>query len=152
MRYLTFDRENRLTSGLEESMFPEAPPGTLYPRLCGAANVVPVRDRARSEVPSLLLSRSFGLNYRDFESRAGVKAGWVRISSDRSDRMVSLPGSIAYDSASGMVRTGEHQYFGLPMLSFSARSFENGTLQCSAGDCQGNYGGAFPAATRRDVR
>jgi hypothetical protein len=46
---------------------------------------------------------------------------------------------------------GAQVYSGLPMLGFGVRTFVNGTLACSAGACQGNYGGAFPLKFGRSI-
>jgi hypothetical protein len=37
---------------------------------------------------------------------------------------------------------------GLPAVGFMVRTLRNGTLQCGASTCQGNYGGAFPHRSR----
>jgi hypothetical protein len=66
-------------------------------------------------------------------------------------RMTSLPNSTRYVTATGALLSGSHAYAGLPMVGFMARSFENGTLLCGAGACQGSYGGAFPLSFRRSI-
>jgi hypothetical protein len=40
---------------------------------------------------------------------------------------------------------------GLPVVGFMARTFRNGTLACSSGNCQGNYGGSSAHRVRRVV-
>ena len=53
--------------------------------------------------------------------------------------------------ATGEIVTGPHTFKGLPVTGFSARIFRNGSLRCDVGTCQGNYGGAFPMKSRRDI-
>ena len=35
-------------------------------------------------------------------------------------------------------------FFGLPVTGFMVRTFDNGTLTCATGSCQGNYSALFP--------
>src|SRR5258708_4453745 len=44
----------------------------------------------------------------------------------------------------GAVATEQIRLMGLPVVGFMARTFRNGTLQCGAVICQGNYGGFAP--------
>ena len=61
--------------------------------------------------------------------------------------LVSRSVSVSVDLRNGSTTPGAYAVFGLPAVGFLARTFENGTLSCSAGNCQGNYGGAFPLTT-----
>lgn len=65
--------------------------------------------------------------------------------------LASLPASTRIDLATGAITTGIHVYSGMPVVGFAARTFENGTLGCAGGFCQGNYGSAFPFKYRRAV-
>jgi hypothetical protein len=65
--------------------------------------------------------------------------------------MTSLGSSTRLALATGAVTTGSHVFGGLPVVGFTVRTFENGTLACSTGACQGNYGGAFPLKYRRNI-
>jgi hypothetical protein len=65
--------------------------------------------------------------------------------------LISQEASSRLDMATGQVLSGAHTFRGLPLIVSTFRTFENGTLTCSAGACQGNYGGSFPAAYQRSV-
>jgi hypothetical protein len=65
--------------------------------------------------------------------------------------LTSQGSSTRLDMATGQVQTGAHTFRGLPLIVSTFRTFENGTLTCSAGACQGNYGGSFPAAYQRSI-
>lgn len=65
--------------------------------------------------------------------------------------LVSQPSSTRLDIATGQVTSGAHTFRGLPLMGMALRTFENGTLVCSAGACQGNYGGSFPAVYERNI-
>jgi len=94
-------------------------------------------------------------------TQAIASAGWARASLDRRadgasrSNLRSLPGSTAWDLATGAVTTAAFDVHGLPVLGFAARSFKNGTLQCKWGSgtqaCQGNYGGNFTHRYKRSV-
>ena len=68
-----------------------------------------------------------------------------------SRTITSLSTSTRTDLATGEVIAGAHVFTGLPVVGFAARTFENGTLSCGAGTCQGNYGGAFPLKFTRSI-
>ncbi len=81
----------------------------------------------------------------------GLRNGWVWLAALPEVPFVSLPASTRLDIATGQVTSGPHTFTGLPVVGFSARTFENGTLTCGFGNCQGNYGGAFPLKYRRSI-
>ncbi len=69
-----------------------------------------------------------------------------------ANEKTSLPGSTRWSVATGELRTGAHAFRGTPAVGFLARTFENGTLACAAGRCQGNYGGASPVVSIRYIQ
>ncbi len=79
-----------------------------------------------------------------------VANGWFLITSI-SRNMTSQVTSVRTDTLTGASVTGPHVYSGLPVVGFTARTFENGTLSCGAGTCQGNYGAAFPLRFTRSI-
>jgi TRAP-type mannitol/chloroaromatic compound transport system permease large subunit len=52
----------------------------------------------------------------------------------------------------GAVNAESAVMIGLPVIGFMVRTFENGQLTCGNAVCQGNYGGAFPHTSFREVR
>jgi hypothetical protein len=72
--------------------------------------------------------------------------GWARITFDSpiaTAGIVSLAGSASLDMGTNAITTGRFRVRGLPAVGLFARNFVNGTLDCAAGKCQGNYGSAF---------
>jgi hypothetical protein len=66
--------------------------------------------------------------------------------------LISQEAALRFDMATGQFLSGAHKFRGLPLVAMQLRTFENGTLSCSNGArCQGNYGGSFPAAYRRNI-
>jgi hypothetical protein len=55
------------------------------------------------------------------------------------------------DLATGTATSGVHVFSGLPVMGLAVRTFRNGTLACTGGACQGNYGGAFPFKYTRRI-
>ena len=139
----------------------QLPGGSLDPvaerpvRACASSTVVPVTNTNRPYA-SLLASTARGYSY----GQAGVSPTFANgmlefiaapAGASTGPRLVSLPSSTRYVTATGALLSGAHTFSGLPMVGFMVRSFENGTLSCAAGSCQGNYGGAFPLSFRRSV-
>ena len=54
-------------------------------------------------------------------------------------------------SSDGVVAQETIRILGLPAIGMMLRTFQNGTLTCGAGACQGNYGGAFVHKAQRGV-
>lgn len=77
--------------------------------------------------------------------------GWLRFGLPRARSLTSLPTSSRVNIATGVTTSGSHTYTGLPMTGFWVRTFENGSLTCSSGTCQGNYGGLFPLTYTRTI-
>jgi hypothetical protein len=70
--------------------------------------------------------------------------GRLSLQFDAMGTVSSLPGSSWVDLATGATGSGSVSLFGLPVAGFMVRTFENGTLSCSGGACQGNYASAMP--------
>lgn len=80
-----------------------------------------------------------------------VSNGWFGFTRTDGRPLTSLPASTKMDIATGAVTVGAHRYYGLPVVGLAVRTFENGTLTCGTGACQGNYGGAFPLKYSRTI-
>lgn len=80
----------------------------------------------------------------------GVANGWFSVAPN-SGQLTSLGTSTRMNLANGAVTTGSHVFSGLPVVGLGVRTFVNGTLVCSGGACQGNYGGSFPLKFRRAI-
>jgi hypothetical protein len=138
-------------------------------RQCAAASVaslynsaihLPPSDRSRTFV--------FGSTTRSLGSggfinmHTGFQNGWLVMApgvrpgtgsqASPLPAFISLTGSTRTNLLTGQVTTGSHTYVGLPVVGFFARTFANGTLTCSAGACQGNYGGAFAYRAREAIQ
>lgn len=70
--------------------------------------------------------------------------GRLKLQFDGQGPVSSLPGSSWVDMATGTVGTGAVSMPGYPAAGFVVRTFNNGTLSCGSGACQGNYASAMP--------
>lgn len=77
--------------------------------------------------------------------------GWIDLAQPQPRTLTSLSNSTRINVSTGATTTGSHQFAGLPFTGMFVRVFQNGTLSCSGGACQGNYGGAFPLRYRRSI-
>jgi hypothetical protein len=129
--------------------------------LCWSSGVFSMRERASDRwslrasdvfgsLNSLGLAPPFGAERlpHAVEVPPGVENGFLEVSFGGGP-MTSLAGSSAFDLRTGAVTPGRFEFDGLPMTGFMARTFENGTLVCGSGSCQGNYGGSFTHRKRR---
>jgi hypothetical protein len=147
-----FDREEQSALTPVDGIRPEPPPPPP-PAICAAALTLDADNGARQ----MLTGRRGLLGSRESFSRGFVlvqqpfQNGWVRMTQPTPGRLTSLGTSSRTNIATGVTTAGAHVYSGLPMLGFGVRTFVNGTLACSAGACQGNYGGAFPLKFGRSI-
>lgn len=149
-----YNREARsmVMPGCTAGVCPPQPPG---PAVCAAAAVGSVNNLAAhfpaTPESAVLGSVTRGLYFGRTPLLATFENGWLRIAPATRFPLVSLPASIRVDLATGQVTPGAHQYAGLPSLGFTVRTFRNGSLSCTGGTCQGNYGGAFPLKYLRSI-
>jgi hypothetical protein len=156
LNYGTYNREEgALLSSCDSGLCPTPTPRAAA---CAAAAVASVVNGAShmpqvSGVASAVLgSTTQGLGDAGRLDTANMfQNGWVRIAVENGPVLTSLPGSTRIDLATGTQTAGSHQLGGLPVVGMAMRIFQNGTLVCSAGSCQGNYGGAFPLKYERTV-
>lgn len=80
-----------------------------------------------------------------------VPNGWLHFNFTTARSLTSLTSSTKTTVSTGAVVAGAHTFTGLPMTGFMVRTLENGTLNCSTGSCQGNYGGNMPLRFTRTI-
>ena len=125
-------------------------PGGCFPiqvcppeEMCFASTVLTLRNPGSPLTPPVLAS----LNSTTGNVTSGFANGWVDLTfigrNARDIGLQSLPSSVSRELQTDQATTGVHALFGLPVVGFMARTFVNGTLTCTAGSCQGNYGGLF---------
>jgi hypothetical protein len=147
-----FNRSQRGGAIFHETNIGSPPPVSL----CATAAVVPVANYGLpSAGQSLLGARSLGAP-RPFRVNESIVNGTLEITFTGGEVpgaavMVSEPGSVRTDIATGQSVSGRHTFRGLPVTGFSARTLRNGTLSCTGGTCQGNYGSAFPFTYQRSI-
>lgn len=130
-------------------------PSIRAERMCASATVMPITNVDRPYA-SLLSSPTQGYSYGQFRVRSTFSSGMLELvlapeSFSTVPRLASLGSSTRYVASTGTLLSGPHTFTGLPVVGLMVRSFENGTLNCGAGSCQGNYGGAFPLSFRRSI-
>jgi hypothetical protein len=117
--------------------------------VCAAAAVLDVAH-APSTTGGTSITGSTSRGIRPFTIPANMENGWLSLF-PRTTGLQSLASSTRMNVATGVVTAGAHVFRGLPVVGVHLRTFENGTLSCGAGACQGNYGGAFPLKYRRVI-
>jgi hypothetical protein len=131
------------------------PPGAKRWTMCAAASVFDVRSNSTVFTPFPPQTLALGSFNRAFGGEAlelnPWKSGWISLESLNAGTLVSLASSTRVNATTGESIAGTHTYRGLPVTGLWVRTFENGTLACSAGSCQGNYGGSFPLSYTRAV-
>jgi hypothetical protein len=148
-----FNREESavLFSGVDQDFITTALNTRLS--LCAAATVLTVGNGSEHVVVgpvSLVLgSRNDGST---FLTSSTFSNGWTDIAQTQPGSLASLSTSTRINVSTGATVSGSHRFIGLPMTGMFARVFQNGTLTCGAGACQGNYGGGFPLRYRRSIQ
>jgi hypothetical protein len=146
-----FNREER-TGAYREAALPTPPVATFR---CAAAAAFDFSNGAlhlpNSAATHVLGSQNRALTEGTLTMPLAMENGWVAVTPASGRVMTSLGSSTRLALATGAVTTGSHVFGGLPVVGFTVRTFENGTLACSTGACQGNYGGAFPLKYRRNI-
>jgi hypothetical protein len=144
---------NRESAGGTTAVNEGLPPPPVANFRCSAATVLDFRNSA-AHTQSTAVSGVLGSDNRAVaEGAATVDAvnGWFSVTTTNALTLTSLASSTRTILATGATSTGAHGYSGLPVVGFTVRTFVNGTLACSAGACQGNYGGSFPLKFRRSI-
>ena len=130
------------------------PPGAHRWSMCATTSVFDV-NQGTITTPFPAQTRALGSLNRAFGGEAlelsGVSHGWLSLAALEPAAMTSLASSTRTNLVTGETIAGAHTYRGLPVTGLWVRTFENGTLACSAGACQGNYGGSFPLAYTRSI-
>lgn len=143
-----YDREER--SVVSQGTF-SPPPPTVTDSLCWEANVISYIYPASSATPAqstILGSKNFSAVKTDFVN------GWVSLAFPLVGTRHQLvgPGSTVFNTATGATTaTTTTSFNGLPVIGFSAITFENGNLSLGPGLLQSNYGGNFNHKTTTSV-
>ena len=117
---------------------------------CAAVVVLPIVNK--DDVAPLSGSTPGGATLPGIRINSGFQNGYIQASFyGFNATTTSLGTSARVDVATGAATQGGHTYKGLPITGFVMRSLQNGTLSCSGGTCQGNYGSAFPFRTQRNI-
>lgn len=148
-----YDRRTRFGPSCTAEPCSPLPP---LPTVCASASVTSVRNGFTHMPPNPVASGVFGSLTRGAAAggvtvTSSLPNGWLRFQTTSSSGLSSLETSTRIDLATGQRFEGAHRFRGLPVTGFWARTFRNGTLQCGAGSCQGNYGGAFPLRYQRSI-
>ena len=157
-----FDREerSRTASGTD---FSPAPPDAPANSLCWESTVLSIRhapgvDHTQANAPrsAILASR----NVTNIEITSTFQNGWAELTFTGAGASAQGMGSAATDRVqmnTDLLTTSitgsatPVTFFGLPVTGFMVRTFSNGTVQCAAGNCQGNYGGLFQHSYRTRI-
>jgi hypothetical protein len=153
VNFTYFDREERsaTASGVD---FSPLPPSAAPNSLCWESNVLSIRNgnsaSSSAEPNSLVLG---SVNVTNVNVTSAFQNGWARLTfagtGAATDGMAGAAASsdrTAVNSTTAAIAAGTagaQTFFGLPSTGFMIRTFDNGTLTCTGGSCQGNYGALF---------
>jgi hypothetical protein len=158
-----FDREERSAAagGVD---FSPTPPGGQPNSLCWESTILSIRNDDAHTTAAGTVSNVLGsTDLTNVNVRAGFQNGWAALTFTGAGASATglassgLAGSthtaMGMDLPPGTVVTtaSEVTFFGLPVTGFAMRTFTNGTLTCSSGSCQGNYGGLFQHSYRTTI-
>jgi hypothetical protein len=126
------------------------------------STVVPLSFRLPESNPGSGPSLVFGSHLRETPRDPAMFPGFANgafeimnvdpiVSTFSTHSLTSGTSSQRIDLSTGTVTTQAFRLLGYPMIGFWVRTFENGTLTCDAGRCQGNYGAAFPLTRGEDT-
>jgi hypothetical protein len=150
-----FNREERSATAQGSSFSPPAP-GQALDTLCWESTVLSVRNPvlAHTNANATNISNVLGSRNTRTVNVTGSDAfqnGWARLTFTGTNAVTTGMGGVAavFDASTGsldapVLTAGVAvTFFGLPVTGFAVRNFANGSLTCSTGICQGNYGGLF---------
>src|SRR6185437_2625592 len=144
-----FDREERsaTASGVD---FSPLPPSAAPNSLCWETNVLAIRNQSGTFTTSGVLG---SVNLTNVTLPSTFQNGWARLSFIGTNAATNgMAGAAATSDRTAVNSTtlaiaagtaGAQTFFGLPSTGFMVRTFDNGTLTCGTGSCQGNYSALF---------
>jgi hypothetical protein len=145
-----FDREERsaTASGVD---FSPLPPSAAPNSLCWETNVLAIRNQSGTFTSSGVLG---SVNLTNVTLPSTFQNGWARLSFIGANAVapIGMAGAAATSDRTAVNSTtlaiaagtaGAQTFFGLPSTGFMIRTFDNGTLTCGSGSCQGNYSAIF---------
>jgi hypothetical protein len=158
-----FDREEQ-SAAAGGAQFSPTPPGGQPNSLCWESSILSIRNNDSHTTADTTVSAVLGSkDLTNVTVRSGFQNGWATLTfTGANASAVGLASSglggttrtaMGMDLPPGTVVTtaGEVTFFGLPVTGFAMRTFTNGTLTCTTGSCQGNYGGLFQHSYRTTI-
>jgi hypothetical protein len=150
-----FDREERAAAAGTADFSP--PVSTTPNALCWESNVLSIRNGA-SHMPTGTTSGILGsVNSTSVNVDPTFQNGWAILTFTGANATAGMAGATAASTRTSLdnllvpapvTATAAVTFFGLPVTGFMVRNFANGTLTCSSGNCQGNYGSLFAHSYR----
>jgi len=157
-----FDREERSATASGIDFSPPQPAGDSS-SICWETTVVSIRNAA-THMPTGLFSGVLGSrNTTTINVTPSFQNGWARMTFIGANaNAASGVGLLAEATSDGAVfdslalattlfGPAPATFFGLPVTGFMVRTFSNGTLACSSGNCQGNYASLFEHAYTNNI-
>jgi hypothetical protein len=134
--------------------FSPLPPSAAPNSLCWESNVLSIRNGNSPSTGSAPNSLVLGsVNVTNVNVNSTFQNGWARLTFAGTNAATNGMAGAAATSDRTSVGTdvaaiaagtaGAVTFFGLPSTGFMLRTFDNGTLTCTGGSCQGNYGALF---------
>jgi hypothetical protein len=155
-----FNREEQGATAAGSNFSP-LPPGALANSLCWESTVLAIRNNdAHTQQDTTVSSVVGSVNVTNVNVNNGFQNGWAALSfTGAGASTLGMPAAVAQrvslgtDAGGGAVvaAAAPATFFGLPVTGFAFRTFSNGTLTCTSGACQGNYGGLFVHSYRTTI-
>jgi hypothetical protein len=159
----TFFNREEASATASSSDFSPLPPGATANSLCWESTVLAIRNDDAHTNNNTAVSTVLGsVNVTNVSVKAGFQNGWASLTFTGAGANAPLGlgtggGTSQHIAAGtdlpafGAPVTGDVTFFGLPVTGFAFRTFSNGTLTCTTGACQGNYGGLFVHSYRTTI-
>ncbi len=142
-----FNREEQTQSAAGSDFSPGIP--GVSNSLCWESNVLSVRNATPAD--NFHSSVLGSMNLTNVQVKSSFQNGWAKLLFQGTNATtVGLSGTgdvvtLGTDVfAAAVTPTVPVTFFGLPVTGFMVRTFDNGTLTCATGSCQGNYSALFP--------
>jgi hypothetical protein len=129
--------------------FSPLPPGTAAATLCWESTVLSIRSGLANQPTGSVSGVLGSVNTTAINLSGGFQNGWANLRFTGNAAINAAAGLLATAGTTTNVSSGAptsvvpQRYFGLPVVGFMARTFNNGTLTCAGSTCQGNYGSLF---------
>lgn len=148
-----FNREEAgaLAAGVD---FSPLPPGTPGSSLCWESTVMSVRNGAAHNPTGTTSGVLGSLNTVPVNVRSTFQNGWMNVAftgTNATTSGIAATTTTTTNVLTGLTSATPATYFGLPVVGFMVRTFNNGTISSGGSTVLSNYGSAFDHKYRENI-